>query len=399
MERKGGFTREYIERGLASNSGLLEEELQRLIKQYNEKRGTLLFVYAGAIGKSMPITDVVMSMDDYYVIHDILKDVNTVNLDFYIETPGGSGEAAEEISRFLQEKYENVSYVVSGEAKSAGTILILTGTDILMTESGSLGPIDAQIRIGRSMVSASDYLEWVDEKVAEAKKNDKLNAFDATMIAQISPGELKLVHYSLEFAKDIVTKGLAKNKFRNWNQTETRKMPVDQKMRDDRAAQIAKILANHSTWRTHGRSIKIGDLERIQLKVVKLDDDPILVEIVYRIQTIIRLLFSSTTVYKVFATETERILKHATQIGPESSRAVALSKADVVGANVRCTKCGRDHRIYLKFVDNRLIDEDMKKEGAVPYPSNNKLRCECGFEIDLSGLKSDVEMKAGRKVI
>ena len=33
-----------------------------------------------------------------------------------------------------------------------------------MTETGSLGPIDAQVKIGRSIVSAHDYKAWIDEK-------------------------------------------------------------------------------------------------------------------------------------------------------------------------------------------------------------------------------------------
>lgn len=40
----------------------------------------------------------------------------------YIETPGGSGETAEEVVKFLRNNFDTVSFVVSGEAKSAGTI-------------------------------------------------------------------------------------------------------------------------------------------------------------------------------------------------------------------------------------------------------------------------------------
>jgi ATP-dependent protease ClpP protease subunit len=39
-----------------------------------------------------------------------------------IETPGGSGEAAEEIVEFLYSKYNTVDFIISGEAKSAGTL-------------------------------------------------------------------------------------------------------------------------------------------------------------------------------------------------------------------------------------------------------------------------------------
>jgi len=397
MERIGGLTSEYLNKGIDVKA--MEEELLGLIKQYNEKRGVFLFVYAGAIGKPMPIPDVIMSMDDYFVIHDMLRKVAPLapkRLDFYIETPGGSGEAAEEIARLLRSRYETVSFVVSGEAKSAGTILILTGNELLMTDSGSLGPIDAQIRIGRTVISASDYTEWVKQKVKEAKKKGKLNAFDATMIAQISPGELKLVHYSLEFAKDIVRTGLAKYKFKDWSQTETRKKTVNEKMKEERADEIAGVLANHSKWRTHGRSIKIGDLEEMGLKVVRLDDDPPLAELVYRIQTIIRLLFSTTNIYKIFATENEKIFKNVL-IGPEMQ--IPLAKTDAVVADVRCPNCNKNHKVYLKIADNPKIDEDFKKRGAVPFPQGNKLRCECGFEIDLSGLKNEVEAKTGKKVI
>lgn len=60
--------------------------------------------------------------------------------------------------------------MIAGEAKSAGTILVLSGDNIFMTDTGSLGPIDAQVRIGRSVVSAHDYKEWIDLKREEALK-------------------------------------------------------------------------------------------------------------------------------------------------------------------------------------------------------------------------------------
>ena len=116
-----GFMSEYINRRLSATD--LESELLRLISSYNELRQTFMIVYVAAIGK--PIPDLALSQDDYYLIHDLLKDVGSNRIDFYIETPGGSGEAAEEIVKCLRSKFEQVSFVVSGEAKSAGTIMVL----------------------------------------------------------------------------------------------------------------------------------------------------------------------------------------------------------------------------------------------------------------------------------
>ena len=34
-----------------------------------------------------------------------------------------------------------------------------------------------------------------------------------------------------------------------------------------------------------------------------------------------------------------------------------------------------------------------------PFPKDNKLKCECGFEIDLSGMRNEIEIKSGKKVL
>src|SRR3989304_3310282 len=147
-----GFMSEYIRRKLSVAD--LEAELLRLISEYNKLRKTFTVVFVAAIGK--PIPDIALNQDDYYLIHDLVRDTGSRHVDLYLETPGGSGEAAEEIVRCLRSKFDQVSFLISGEAKSAGTIMVLSGDEILMTETGSLGPIDAQIMIGRSRQSAHD---------------------------------------------------------------------------------------------------------------------------------------------------------------------------------------------------------------------------------------------------
>jgi len=112
---------EYIEKRWSAKD--LENELFGLIKKYNAIRKTNLIIYAGAIGK--PVPDIALCMDDYYILSDMLREVTSNKLDFYIETPGGSGETAEEIVRCLRSRFDDVTFVVSGQAKSAGTLLVL----------------------------------------------------------------------------------------------------------------------------------------------------------------------------------------------------------------------------------------------------------------------------------
>ena len=146
----------------------LENELTSLIKRYNELRDCNMLVYAATT--ESPVPDVALNQKDFYFIKDLLDNYDTKKdkLEIYLETPGGRGETAEEIVKYVRKKYKNVSFVICGEAKSAGTILTMSGDEILMTDTGSLGPIDAQMMIGRSQVSAYDYTSWIEEKREEA---------------------------------------------------------------------------------------------------------------------------------------------------------------------------------------------------------------------------------------
>lgn len=387
---------EYIKRKLAVPD--LESELLNLISKYNKLRDTYLFVYAAAVEK--PIPAVPINQSDFYVIHDLLSRKKSINkVDVYIETPGGSGETAEEIVKFLHKNFDSVSFVVSGESKSAGTIIVLSGDEILMTETGSLGPIDAQMKIGRSVVSAYDYMEWVGERKKKAEENGFLNPFDAIIVAQITPGELGDVFHALEFAKDLVIEWLIKYKFKKWTITGTRKEHVTDEIRRGRAENIAGRLTDRSKWRLHGRSIKIDDLEKIGLKITRIDDDPKLADIVYRIQTVCRLFFDSTPVFKIFATEENKIFRSAVRPGKIQIGIPKMKAPDVIGIDQKCTKCGKLYKIYAKLVPNPQIDEDFKKEGFTSFPKDAKITCECGFEIDLLGIKNQIELQTGRKII
>jgi hypothetical protein len=393
---------EYIEIFKKSGSTALEAELLRLIAAYNKLRSTYLFVYAAAIGK--PIPNIALDQADYYMIRDFLSNKGNIkNVEIYIETPGGSGETAEEIVRFLRKHFDTVAFVVSGEAKSAGTLIVLSGDEILMTETGSLGPIDAQMRIGRSVISAYDYMEWVDEKRADAEKNERLNPFDATMVAQITPGELGSVYHALKFAEDLVVEWLVNFKFKKWDKTETRGIPVTDEMKKKRAEDIARELSNHAKWRSHGRSIKIENLEEINLKISRVDDNPKLADIVYRIQMVCRLLFDSTPIYKIFATADSKVFKQAAPASlmgpPFAPPQIPAQKLDVVRIEPQCPKCGVTHKVYAKFVRNPQIDVDFKAQGFTPFPNDGKIKCKCGQEIDLLGVKNQIETQTGRKIV
>ena len=277
---------EYLKKMTENNWGNveLENELKNLIKIYNKKRNTNLIIYVSNFNPSLPT---VLEQKDFYYLKDILDSVpKGEDLDFYIETPGGSVTAAEEIVRYIHSEYDKVYFVICGE-----------------TKTGSLGPIDTQILSSRGLISAYDYIEWFNTKRKEAEVENKLNLVDEIIISKIIPGELNGAIHELKYAEDLVKEWLYKYKFKKWDKTETRKITVTAAMKKRKASMIAHKLSNHSKWRTHGRSLKIEDLEEVGLKIINLDNEGELGILVYKINLICRLLFNMTNTYKYFITE------------------------------------------------------------------------------------------------
>jgi hypothetical protein len=174
---------EYM-KGMTQGSGLvfLEKELKRLLKFYNDKRNTSLLIYSANTNPVIP--DSQLNQNDFYYIKDLLEPYEgSDSLEIFLETPGGSGVAVEEIVRYIRKKFKCVSFVICGEAKSAGTIMAMSGDKIFMTDTASLGPIDAQMKIGRTVISAYDYVDWIKEKKEEAVKNNRINQVDAIILA------------------------------------------------------------------------------------------------------------------------------------------------------------------------------------------------------------------------
>lgn len=402
-----GILNEYLNKRL-SYTGLLQE-LDKLVNEYNHYTGRYLLIYVADFNKAKQgICDIPMDQDDFYNIQDILRENTESKIDVYIETPGGSGEAAEEIARFLHKKYEEVNFIIASEAKSAGTILALSGDNIYMTETGSLGPIDAQAKIGRTIQSAYDYKEWVEQKRTEAKQNGFLNPVDAQIIAQITPGELSGIINALEFAKDLVSNWLVQYKFKKWENREGSGEKVTEEYKKMRAKEVAEKLCNHSLWRSHGRSIKIDDLKDILL-IERIDSDKTLSDIVYRIKIVLKLIFGCSTIYKIYKTSDTFLSKTAivasspnnskfpnTVVGNKENH-IDLKEAKI---EIQCPNCKKKHVVNTYI---NISSEMAKKLGLKFNPNVNELNnlvCDnCGFSMDLTPILNQIEQKQNAKVI
>ena len=68
-------------------------------------------------------------------------------LDLFLHSPGGDGEAAEQICLYLRTQFAHIRAIVPVYAMSAATMMALSADEILMGAHSQIGPIDPQMTI------------------------------------------------------------------------------------------------------------------------------------------------------------------------------------------------------------------------------------------------------------
>lgn len=374
----------------------LEAERKKQLTRIEQIRGRDVLVYAAnlSVRVQAPIS---IEYADLLPINDQLANLHGTALDLLIETPGGSGEVAEDIVKLLRGKYTNLAAVVPGAAKSAGTLIVMASDEILMEPASALGPIDAQILWQGKQFSAEALLEGLKAIQDEVTKVGTLNLAYVPILNQISPGEIQNAKNALNFARTLVTNWLATYKFKNWSTHKTSGQHVTDDERRARAEDIANELSNHTKWLTHGRSLKIADLEAMKLVITDYSQQADLLDAVRRYHTLLQMLFESNC-YKVIETSGSQIYRFSVpQVQAQTGVPAILPTAapSSAQADIVCGKCQTPIRVQAKF------DADAPDDGgSVAWPADDKLKCPtCRTEHDLGDARRAIEAQVGRPVV
>ena len=74
------------------------------------------------------------------------KNQEVDSIDVILETPGGSPHLAYKLISFFRKKFKYVNIIVPFWTKSAGTLLSLGASSIIMSDIAEFGPLDMQIK-------------------------------------------------------------------------------------------------------------------------------------------------------------------------------------------------------------------------------------------------------------
>jgi hypothetical protein len=95
------------------------------------------------------------------------------------------------------------------------------------------------------------------------------------MIDGFDQAELYQYEQARELSISLLQEWLANYKFKNWETTRTKKIPVTQELRRERAASIAKQLNDTGRWHVHGHGISMEVLQRdLNLVIDDFGKDP-----------------------------------------------------------------------------------------------------------------------------
>lgn len=388
-----GLYSEYINKRLSFDQITKQRKTQ--LKRISDIRKREIIVYASDGSKgNAPIS---ILPQDFMPFKDQLSFVNSTNkLDIIIETPGGIAETVEDIVNVVRRNFDHLGIIIPGTAKSAGTIFAMAGDEILMGNTSSLGPIDAQVVSNGKRFSADAFLDGLEKIKKEVTDTGKLNPAYIPMLQNISPGEIQHFENAQSFSKTLVTEWLSKYKFKYWNKHLSSGKPVTEREKKKRAEEIAKALCKHSDWLTHGRSIRIEDLDKLHLKITNYSEEKDLADAIDRYFTLLRLTFDLTGIYKIFETKNSQIYQSANQQTiPRIPQRKPNARANNAVADFKCPKCGKIHHVQLNLAKNVKLEK-----GAILYPANDRFICDnCKTETNLLSLRMQVEAQTGLRVV
>ncbi len=301
-----GVYSEYIDQNMSFQE--LQKEQKKQIKRIEEIRKRPLMVFASDLNKGK--APILINETDKIPFQDQLANVNSKEIDVLLETPGGYAEIVDDLVTYMRGKFDKVGIIIPGTAKSAGTIFTMSGDEILMTEMGALGPIDAQVQFnGNSRLSADAFIDGLNNIKDEVEEKGMLNKAYIPMLQTINPGMIEHCKNAQNLSSTLVNNWLAQYKFKYWDTHSSSGEPVTEEEKKNRAEEIAVELCRHKRWLSHAKSIRIKELRELGLIVSRIEDNEELFDAVNRYKILLHLVFDKTPIYKVYETATSQIYR------------------------------------------------------------------------------------------
>lgn len=223
-----------------------------------------------------------ITLEDVQGLMEVIHGLDGTNgLDLILHSPGGSPDAAETLVHYLRSKFDDIRVIVPQAAMSAATMLACAANRITMGKHSSLGPIDPQFIVATSTGTMAHPAQAILDQFDLAKdecKDPKLLGAWIPILPQYGPSLLVQCMNALELAEDLVAEWL-----RTWMLAHLGPSKAARKARA-----IARKLADHTNFKSHGRPIHREAAKNLGLVIEDLERDQ-------RFQDLALTVFHATT--------------------------------------------------------------------------------------------------------
>lgn len=248
---------------------IAETVLGEIIKEITALRKNPVLCYFIKDSYTIDRNDVSCIKDAIYEIHN-----NHIHapeeIDVLLHTQGGEINAAFEIIELLNKSFKKVNFLVPSYALSAGSMIVVSGDEIILAKHAQLSPFDLQL----IDIPINIYMQEAKTLKEKTMAKKTLNDFK------------------------YVVKKIKKNLLRKHYHS-SKNIPQKISLRYE-THKLLNIFTNTKKFISHNESYYLKDLENTMLNIKEANKD--LNDLLYEIDVILYFLFSQYEIFKITKT-------------------------------------------------------------------------------------------------
>lgn len=273
---------------------------RRYLKRLSDMTGrNVLLYYSGWLQKPKASIRHLVSISDGDKdgFMDALQGLDvSKGLDIILHTPGGDMAATESLIDYLNQKFNgDMRAIVPQLAMSGGTIMACACKEILMGKQSSIGPIDPQINGLPASGVIDEFYNANEEMKQDPDKSRVWNPVLSGYYPSLVESCKKAAAWSEELAVDYLSASMFKDE-----------MESDPEGAKNKIGNIVHLLTNQSLTKSHARHIPMPICKEVGLKVVDIEKDRDLHDIVLSIHHAATLTIMNTDAVKMIENQDGR---------------------------------------------------------------------------------------------
>lgn len=248
---------------------------------FKKTKHNVIAYYSGWLQKPDSADVIVNDKDKNAFMANVHNLNRSLGLDLILHTPGGDLAATESIVDYLQKMFNgNVRAIIPQLAMSAGTMIALSCSKIIMGKQSNLGPIDPQL----GGVACQAVLDEFNKAVEDIKVNPSSAPLWQVIISKYHPTFLGACKNSIDWSEKLVEEWLLRNMCKG---------------NEALAKKVLKGFGDHKENKSHARHISAEFCKKAGLEIIDMEDDNELQDLILTIHHAYMHTFAHSTATKI----------------------------------------------------------------------------------------------------